>query len=122
MFGSLNGTQLLLSVMILLLGVTLVIIGIQLFFVLKDLRKNLDKTQRILTDIELISGKAVKEQQYLDEVLSSMRTMFGSVSTATTSVSAMTHKLLGPSSVGLTLLQAVNTVIQRRKERETPHE
>ena len=38
MFDSFNSTQILLSIMIVLLGVTLVIVGIQLFFVLKDLR------------------------------------------------------------------------------------
>lgn len=109
---SLTGTQLLLSIMIVLLGVTLIVIGIQLFFVLKDLRKSLARTERILADVEKVSAKAVIQQQYADEVLQGLRTMVSSVSTATSSVT----KLLGPASVGMTAFQTVSRIIAKQQQ------
>ncbi len=113
---SLTGTQILLSIMIVLLGVTLIVIGIQLFFVLKDLRKSLARTERILADVEKVSAKAVIQQQYADEVLQGLRTMVSSVSSATSSVSHLTTKFLGPASVGLTAFQTVSRIIAKQQE------
>ena len=118
MFTSFNGTQILLSIMIVLLGVTLVIIGVQLFFVLKDLRKSLERTNRILADVEQISGRAVTEQQYIDEILHGLRSMVVSVSSATTSVSSVTSRIAGPTSMGLAMFQAVSGMMQKQRQRE----
>ena len=109
---SLSGTQLLLSIIIVLLGVTLIVIGIQLFFVLKDLRKSLARTERILADAEKISAKAVIQQQYADEVLQGLRSMVSLASTATSSVT----KFLGPASVGLTAFQTVSRIIAKQQQ------
>lgn len=118
MFTSFNGTQILLSIMIVLLGVTLVIIGIQLFFVLKDLRKSLEKTDRILTDVEKISSKAVVQQEYADEILQAVRVMALSVSQTTSSVSNVAGRVMGPASVGMAVFQAVTRMLAKQKARE----
>jgi uncharacterized protein YoxC len=109
-----NGTQILLAIMIVLLGVTLVIVGIQVFFVLKDLRKNLEKTNRILTDVEQITARAVVEQQYLDEILLVIRGVMHSVNGVGQSLTSA-NKVLGPGSVGLAMFQAVSRVMKRRE-------
>lgn len=115
MFTSFNGTQLLLSIMIVLLGVTLVIVGIQLFFVLKDLRKSLARTDRILTDMEQISARLITEQQYVDEILESAHKLVTSVSSATSSVSAV-GKLIGPASIGVSFLKTFNGILNKREK------
>lgn len=111
----LSGSELILTIMIVLLGITLVIIGIQLFFVLKDLRKSLARTDRILSDVEKVSARVVVQQQHADEILQGLRTMVSSVSTATSSVSNITSKFLGPASVGLTAFQTVSRILAKQQ-------
>lgn len=118
MFTSFNGTQILLSIMIVLLGITLVIIGIQLFFVLKDLRKSLAKTDRILSDVEKISAKAVVQQEYADEIIQAVRVMATSVSQTTNSVTNVAGRFMGPASVGMAVFQAVTKMMAKQKSRE----
>jgi uncharacterized protein YoxC len=118
MFDSFNGTQILLSIMIVLLGVTLVIIGIQLFFVLKDLRKSLAKTDRILSDVEKISAKVVVQQEDADEILQAVRMVATSLSSTTNSVANVTGRIMGPASVGMAVFQAVTRVMAKQRERE----
>ena len=104
--------------MIVLLGVTLVIIGIQLFFVLKDLRKSLAKTDRILSDVEKISAKAVVQQEYADEIIQAVRVMATSVSTTTNSVTNVASRIMGPASVGMAVFQAVTKMMAKHNARE----
>ena len=85
---------------------------------LKDLRKNLEKTNRILDDVEHISARAVTEQQYLDDVLRGLRSMVGSVSSATGSVSTMTNRLVGPASMGMAMFQAVTSMMHKQRHRD----
>jgi|SRR5690606_7220439 len=118
MFTSFNGTQILLSIMIVLLGITLVIIGIQLFFVLKDLRKSLAKTDRILSDVEKISAKAVVQQEYADEILQAVKVMATSVSTTTSSVTNVAGKMMGPASIGMAVFQAVTKIMAKQRARD----
>jgi uncharacterized protein YoxC len=117
MFGSMNTTQILLSIMILLLGVTLVIVGIQLFFVLKDVRRNLEKTHKILGDVEQITAKAVVEQVYLDDILVGLKGMVGSMSSATSSVTSVT-KMFSPGGAGTAMFSVVNRMLQKRSAKE----
>jgi hypothetical protein len=117
MFGTMNGTQILLSIMIILLGVTLVIVGIQLFFVLKDLRKNLEKTSRILSDVEKISSRAVVEQQYIDDILTGLKGVVSTVSGATSQMTAVS-KSFNPATMGLAVFQAVNSILRRKRREE----
>lgn len=112
----LSGSEIILTIMIVLLGITLVIIGIQLFFVLKDLRKSLARTDRILSDVEKVSAKVVVQQEHADEILQGLRTMVSSVSTATSSVSNLTSKFLGPASVGLTAFQTVSRILAKQAQ------
>ncbi len=121
MFESLNGTQILLAIMIVLLGVTLVIVGIQLFFVLKDLRKSLNRTERILTDMEQITSKLITEQQYVDEILESAHRLMQTVSTGTNAVSSLT-KMIGPASIGMSFLKSFTAIMNKRSHGEDSHE
>jgi uncharacterized protein YoxC len=117
MFDSFNGTQVLLSIMIILLGVTLVIVGIQLFFVLKDLRKSLARTERILTDMEQVSSRLITEQQYVDEILSSAHKLITSVTSATSSVSSIT-KFIGPASIGMSFIKSFSSILNKRQQEQ----
>lgn len=121
MFASFNGTQILLSIMIVLLGVTLVIVGIQLFFVLKDLRKSLTRTERILTDMEQITAKLITEQQYVDEILESAHRLMQGVSAGTSAVSSFS-RLIGPASVGMSFLKTFTGIMNKRSHQDSNNE
>jgi hypothetical protein len=103
--------------MIVLLGVTLVIVGIQLFFVLKDLRKSLARTERILSDMEQISSRLITEQQYVDEILESAHRLVQGISTGTSAVSSVT-KLIGPASIGMTFLKTFTSIMNKRSHNQ----
>jgi hypothetical protein len=115
MFESFNSTQILLSIMIVLLGVTLIIVGIQLFFVLKDLRKSLARTERILTDMEQITSRAIVEQQYLDEILESAHRLMQGIASGTSAVTSVS-KLLGPASIGMSFLKTFTNIMSKRSQ------
>ena len=115
MFDSFNSTQILLSIMIVLLGVTLVIVGIQLFFVLKDLRKSLARTERILTDMEQITSRVLVEQQYVDEILENAHRLMQGVASGTSAVSSV-GKLIGPASIGMNFLKTFTNIMNKRSQ------
>jgi uncharacterized protein YoxC len=115
MFESFNGTQILLSIMIVLLGVTLVIVGIQLFFVLKDLRRSLARTERVLSDMEQITAKVITEQQYVDEILETVHRLTQGISAGTTAVSSFS-RLMGPASVGMAFLKTFTGIMNKRQQ------
>lgn len=119
MFESLNSTQILLCIMIVLLGVTLIIVGIQLFFVLKDLRKSLVRTDRVLADMEQITSKIIVEQQYVDETLENTHHLMKSVSSGTNVLNSFT-KYFGPASIGMSFIKGLTAVLNK-KEPPTSH-
>jgi hypothetical protein len=110
MFTDFNGTQILLSIMIVLLGVTLVIVGVQLFFVLKDLRRSLARTDRILADLEVVSNKMITEQQHLDDILHSLHAFVTSLANTSSSVSSLTSKFANPMAMGMAFFRAFNAI------------
>jgi hypothetical protein len=117
MFTDFNGTQILLSIMIVLLGVTLVIVGIQLFFVLKDLRRSLARTDRILADLEVVSHKMVSEQQYVEDILHTFHSFVTSLANTSASVSGITTKFVNPVSLGMAFFRAF-TAMTGKHQRE----
>jgi hypothetical protein len=110
--------QIVLTVVVAFVGLTLVLVGIQLFFVLKDLRKNLEQTTRILTDVEKISSRAVEEQRFIDDILGAVSQMVGAVSGMTQSVGAVGRALNPATTVGLSVLQIATKILQRHKHEE----
>lgn len=64
--------QIALVLLILLLGVMLSILGIQVFFILKDLRKSLDKLELILNDAHEIAENVDKPLQAAADVVSAV--------------------------------------------------
>ena len=52
--------QTILFLVIIILTVLLVILGIQVFFILKELRKTIDKTNKVLDDTGVITGSVSK--------------------------------------------------------------
>lgn len=120
MFESLNSTQILLSIMIVLLGVTLVIVGIQLFFVLKDLRKSLIRSEKVLSDMEQITTRLITEQQYVDEILENAHHLMRGITNGSSAVTSIA-KLLGPASVGMGFLKTFNNIISKRSTSKDDH-
>lgn len=59
--------------MILLLGVTLTIIGVQFFFILKELKKSIEKINLILDDATLISQNFSQTTKQINSLVNSLR-------------------------------------------------
>lgn len=53
-------TQVLLFAVVTILTILLLVVGIQVFFVLRDAKKTLDKVNKILDDAGLVSGSVAK--------------------------------------------------------------
>lgn len=65
--------QTLLVIMILLLGATLTIIGVQVFFVLREVRENARKLNAILEDVETVTGSVVTGAQQASELMENLK-------------------------------------------------
>lgn len=52
--------QIVLLSVIVLLSIVLIILGVQVFFILRDLRQTVKKTNKVLDDIDLISENIAK--------------------------------------------------------------
>lgn len=70
----LEPTQILLIVVITLLTIVLTIIGVQFFFILKDVRKSVQKINKILEDSGLVSGVMAKSITGFSGLLSGIKT------------------------------------------------
>ncbi|HEY5600931.1 MAG TPA: hypothetical protein VIK81_02470 [Patescibacteria group bacterium] len=71
--------QFLLILVIVVLTVFLVVIGIQVFFVLQDLRKTLDKLSKVLTDAGSITEKIKEPVNSLSSFSSGFKAIVGVV-------------------------------------------
>lgn len=69
--------QIVLLSVIVLLSIILIILGIQVFFILRDLRQTVKKTNKVLDDINLISESVAKP-------VSSLGDLFGGASIIST--------------------------------------
>lgn len=66
-------TQILLIVVITILTIVLTIIGIQFFFILKEIRKSIQKMNRMLDDGTLVSGAVAKSVTGVSGLLSGVK-------------------------------------------------
>ncbi len=68
-------TQIVLLLMTIVLGSTLVIVGIMLIFVLKDLRDSLSRVNLILDDVEELTSRAANGSEMIEDVIVSINEM-----------------------------------------------
>lgn len=61
----LEPTQTLLLVVIIILAILLVVLGVQVFFILKDFRKTITKANKVLDDTGTITGSVSKPISFL---------------------------------------------------------
>lgn len=69
-----DSTQLLLLIVIIVLTIFLVVIGVQVFFILKELRVTLDKLNKVLTDAGQITEKIKEPATLLTGLTHGIRT------------------------------------------------
>lgn len=75
--------QIVLISVIVLLALILIILGVQVFFVLKDLRKTINKSNKVLDNIDLITDSISKPAASISD-------FFGGSSTLTTILKIIT--------------------------------
>ena len=103
-----DATQLLLSIMIFLLGVTLTVIGIQFYFILKEFKKSIEKVNLILDDAQIVAKNLSNGSQQLQNLVSLVRE----------STQGLTKKISGPLSTGLAVFGLVRGVMAKLKSHE----
>lgn len=69
-----DATQILLIIVITILTVMLTVIGIQVVTILRDLRKTVEKLNRILSNTEIISEGLAQPVSRISELLLGLRT------------------------------------------------
>lgn len=102
-----DATQLLLSIMIFLLGVTLTVIGIQFYFILKELKKSVEKANIVLDDVHILSKNLADGSQQIHALASSF------------------HELSGPITTGLAVLGLIKSITEKfavRKSQKEPED
>ncbi|MBU1110261.1 hypothetical protein KKB83_01440 [Patescibacteria group bacterium] len=65
--------QTLLIIMIILLGTTLTVIGAQVYFVFKELRESVKRTNKILLDVEVITDGVANGAVQITETLGKIK-------------------------------------------------
>lgn len=90
-----DATQLLLSIMIFLLGVTLSVIGIQFYFILKEFKKSVEKINLVLEDVHILSKNLADGSQQIQ---------------------ALTAKFSGPVATGLAIFGLVRKIMKSAEE------
>ena len=74
-----SATQIVLLIMVIVLGITLVIVGVMIFFLLKDLRQSVSKVNVILDDVQSLSSRLSDSSAFLEDTLLSIRDAVSSV-------------------------------------------
>lgn len=107
-----DATQLLLSIMIFLLGVTLTVIGIQFYFILKELKKSVEKINLMLDDVHILSKNLADGSQQIQSLVASFRQ----------STQGFAEKIATPLSTGLAVFGLVKKITEkfRTDYNETP--
>lgn len=67
--------QIVLLFVIVLLAVLFVVLGVQVFFILKELRKTLSKTNKILDEVENLTDSVSEPISFISGLLFSSKTM-----------------------------------------------
>lgn len=73
--------QILLSILFVVLGVTLTLVGIQLYWLLKELREGVKKTNLILENAEKLSVTLTEGSSKIKDNLGSLVTFFALIKT-----------------------------------------
>ena len=110
-----DATQLLLSIMIFLLGVTLTIIGIQFYFILKELRKSIEKVNVMLDDVQVVTKNLADGSQQIQTLVANFRQ----------STQGFAEKISGPMATGLAVFGLIRTITEKfkgRSRKETDEE
>jgi uncharacterized protein YoxC len=68
-----DSAQILLTVVVTALTVLLVIIGIQVFFILKEVQKTLSRVNKILDDVEVLAESVLKPVREASNFLSGLK-------------------------------------------------
>lgn len=75
----LDTTQILLLILITILGATLVLVGIQFYFILRELKKGLEQVNRILDEFHEAAGNITTGTQHVKESLYEVKELATSV-------------------------------------------
>ncbi|MBM4402193.1 MAG: hypothetical protein FJ044_03025 [Candidatus Cloacimonetes bacterium] len=103
-----DATQLLLSIMIFLLGVTLTVIGIQFYFVLKELKKSVEKVNIMLDDVHILSKNLADGSQQIQSLLTNFRQ----------STQSFAEKIGGPMATGLAVFGLIKKMTEKFSKRK----
>ena len=68
-------TQILLLILIILVGGTIVLVGIQFYFILKELKQSLEQINGILEDFQQTSSNIATGSQYMKDAAAEVRTL-----------------------------------------------
>lgn len=98
--------------MILLLGVTLTMIGVQFFFILKELKKSIEKMNLILDDATLVSKNFAQTSEQLSGLVSTLRETTHQFST----------KASAPLATGIAMFGLVKTLLDKFKRSKEDQE
>lgn len=101
-----DATQLLLSIMIFLLGVTLTVIGIQFYFILKEFKRSVEKANIVLDDIHIVTKNLADGSQQLHSFVVSVRE----------SSQGLAERFGGPLSTGLAVFGLVKNIAAKFKK------
>ncbi|MCA9391961.1 hypothetical protein KC614_02025 [candidate division WWE3 bacterium] len=66
-------TQIVLLIMVVVLGATLVAVGVMVIFLIKDLRESMTKVNTILDDVSEITSNVANGSEFLEEVLEGLK-------------------------------------------------
>lgn len=94
--------------MIFLLGVTLTLVGLQFFFLLREIKKNFEKVNLILEDVQKITNNVSTGSIQLSQALAAFKGFANSVST----------RVETPLVSGLAIFGLMKSILERRKARK----
>lgn len=90
-------TQIVLLLMIIVLGATLTLVGVQLFFILREAEKSLRKTNLVLDDLQTFSSNLSSGSESLRGLLSALPFKGGGLLAFIVTVSALAKNFFGKS-------------------------
>jgi len=109
-------TQVLLIIVVTTLTITLTIIGVQIFLILKDVRERISKLDPILDNV-------VVEQEYLNEILSTAK---DTTQKASETANYLTEEIIRPVGNIVSAVKGLSDLVgqfrPKRERREYVHE
>lgn len=89
--------------MIFLLGVTLTVIGIQFYFILKELKKSIEKINLMLDDVHILSKNLADGSQEIQSLVANFRQ----------STQGFAERISGPMETGLAVFGLVRSIMNK---------